>query len=103
MIEVSAGNFWKQHVHHVKEFYTSKRLFLAPERTEVENNDDEFFALPVGVSGEENDTFNERSNTSATSAPDSDPELTSTIERPTWNFHLDNALSISIKYPQDME
>ena len=43
MIEVSTGKFWKQHVHHVKEFYTSKRLFSVSERTETDNNDDESF------------------------------------------------------------
>ena len=72
MIEVFAGKFWKRHVDHVKD-YPSKGLSLAPESPEADSNDDEFFAPPVGVSGEENNASSEGSNTSTTSAPDSDP------------------------------
>ena len=82
IIEVSAGKFWKRHVDHVKD-YPSKGLSLAPESPEAYNNDDEFFSPPVGVSGEENNTSSEGSSTSTTSAPDSDPHLTSVMDRPT--------------------
>ena len=82
MIEVSAGKFWKRHVDHVKD-YPSKRLSSAPESPEVDNNDDGFFAPSVGVSGEESNASSEGSNNSTTSAPDSDPQLTSAMDCPT--------------------
>ena len=82
MIEVSAGKFWKRHVDHVKD-YSSKGLSSAPESPEADNNDDEFFAPLVGVPGKENYASSEGSNSSTTSAPDSDPQLTSVRDRPT--------------------
>ena len=63
--------------------YPSKGLSSAPESPEADSNDNEFFAPPVGVSGEENSTSSEGNNTSTTSAPDSDPQLTSVMDRPT--------------------
>ena len=72
MIEVFAVKFWKRHVDHVKN-YPLKGLSLTPESPEADSNDDEFFATPMGVSGEENNASSEGSNTSTTSAPDSDP------------------------------
>ena len=82
MIEVSAGKFWKRYVDHVKD-YPSKGLSSAPESPEADSNEDEFFVPPVGVSGEENSASSEGSNTCTTSAPDSDPQLTSVMDRPT--------------------
>ena len=89
MIEVSAGKFWKRNVDHVKD-HPSKGLSSAPENPEADNNDDEFSAPPVGVSGEENNASSEEnnassegSNTSTTSVPDSDPQLTSAMDHPT--------------------
>ena len=84
MIEVSARIFWKWHVDHVKD-YPSKGLSSAPENPEADNNDDEFSAPPVGVSGEENNASSEGSNTSTTSVLDSDPQVTSAMDCPTSN------------------
>ena len=82
LIEVSAGKFCKRHVDHVKD-YPSKGLSSAPESPEADNNDDEFSGPPVGVSGEENNACSEGSNTSITSAPDSDSQLPSAMDCPT--------------------
>ena len=82
MIEVSSEKFWKRHVDHMKG-YPPKELSLVPESPVTDNNDNKFFAPPVGVSGDENNASSEGSSTSATSTPDSDPELTSAIDHPT--------------------
>ena len=74
MSEVSIGKFWKRHVDHVKD-YPSKGL--VKEVT---------LLLPV------------------LQIPIQSWPVPETIPpQAKWNFHLNDTLSISIKYPQDME